>query len=89
MYGIIEAEEYLNGAKRLLGNGMRNAATVVVDGVPVANGILNTAKERSADTIVVTTHGRGGLPRLLLGRVADKVVRASQLPVLVVRPKGS
>lgn len=36
--------------------------------------------------IAAATHGRGGLPRLVLGSVADKVLRAPTVPVLVVRP---
>ena len=43
------------------------------------------AKERRADLIVVGTHGRQGLPRALLGSVAEKVVRTAPCPVLVVR----
>ena len=63
--------------------------SVVVDGVNAAVGILATAEQKAADLIVITTHGRGGLPRLILGSVADKVVRASHVPVLVVRPVRS
>jgi nucleotide-binding universal stress UspA family protein len=42
------------------------------------------AKERHADLIVVGTHGRRGLPRALVGSVAEKVVRTAPCPVLVV-----
>jgi hypothetical protein len=38
--------------------------------------------------MVVATHGMGGLKRLVLGSVADKMVRGAQVPVLVVRPAG-
>ena len=38
------------------------------------------------DLIAVATHGRGGLPRLVLGSVADKVLRAASVPILVVCP---
>jgi nucleotide-binding universal stress UspA family protein len=43
------------------------------------------AKERDVDLIVVGSHGRHGLPRALLGSVAEKVVRTAPCPVLVIR----
>jgi nucleotide-binding universal stress UspA family protein len=46
--------------------------------------ILVAATESKADLIVIGTHGRRGLGRLLLGSVAEKVVRMAQLPVLTV-----
>ena len=42
------------------------------------------AKEQNADLIVMGTHGRRGLPRAILGSVAERVVRASTVPVLTV-----
>jgi nucleotide-binding universal stress UspA family protein len=47
--------------------------------------ILRLAKECHADIIVMGTHGRRGLPRALLGSVAERVVRTSEIPVLTVR----
>ncbi len=55
----------------------------------VAQGILDLAGKREADVIVIATHGRTGVPRLVLGSVADKVVRGADRPVLVVRPSAS
>lgn len=43
------------------------------------------ARERHVDLVVVGSHGRHGLPRALLGSVAEKVVRTAPCPVLVVR----
>jgi nucleotide-binding universal stress UspA family protein len=54
----------------------------------VAQGILDLAQSRGADVIVIATHGRSGIQRLVLGSVADKVIRGADLPVLVVRPQG-
>jgi len=51
-----------------------------------AEGILNLALEKNIDLIAMTTHGRTGLPKFLLGSVAAEVVRKSQLPVLLTRP---
>jgi nucleotide-binding universal stress UspA family protein len=54
----------------------------------VAQGILDFAKRREADIVVIATHARRGVERLILGSVADKVIRGADLPVLVVRPRG-
>lgn len=53
-----------------------------------APAILELAEEVDADLIVVGTHGRGGLRRLILGSVADKVIRGTHRPVLVHRGVG-
>jgi nucleotide-binding universal stress UspA family protein len=50
--------------------------------------ISRLASEIEADLVVVGTHGRRGLSRLLLGSVAEGVVRLAPCPVLVVRPKA-
>lgn len=50
--------------------------------------ILETASEVSADLVVVGTHDPKGIDRLLMGSVADAVVRKAGCPVLVVRPKA-
>lgn len=54
-----------------------------------AEKILEVAEERESDLIVMGTHGRGFIPRLLLGSVAERVVRLSKCPVLTVRPDDS
>lgn len=52
--------------------------------------ILTAVEGVKADLVVIGTHGRHGLPRMLLGSVAEKVVRTSPVPVLTVRsPAGS
>ena len=53
--------------------------------VAAASGILQTARQANADVIVVGSHGRGGIARLMLGSVASKVVAESPVPVLVAR----
>ena len=52
-----------------------------------AGTIVDYATEVHADVIVVGTHGRTGVSRLLMGSVAEHVVRAARCPVLVVRPR--
>ncbi len=56
---------------------------------PVAETILDYAQEIRADLIVMSTHGRSGLARWFIGSIADKVVRAATLPVLLARPLAS
>jgi nucleotide-binding universal stress UspA family protein len=52
---------------------------------PVVSGISAYARQVRADLIVVGSHGRSGLPRLLLGSVAEGLMRHASVPVLVVR----
>jgi nucleotide-binding universal stress UspA family protein len=54
-------------------------------GVAAAQGIVDYAKESGTDIIVIGTHGRGGMSHLLMGSVAEKVVRTAPCPVLSVR----
>jgi nucleotide-binding universal stress UspA family protein len=61
--------------------------TVVVNGEP-ARAIAGTAAARDVDAIVIGTHGRHGLQRLLLGSVAEGVVQRATVPVAVVRGSG-
>ena len=56
-------------------------------GVPFLE-IIRYAKELEIDLIVLGTHGRTGLAHVLLGSVAERVVRKSPCPVLTVHPKG-
>ena len=58
--------------------------TIVVKGVPF-NEIINAATEISVDLIVIGTHGRTGISHVMLGSVAEKVVRKAPCPVLTVR----
>lgn len=51
----------------------------------VTEGILKMAKAEGADLIVIGSHGRSGLMRVMLGSVASKVVAQSPMPVLVTR----
>jgi len=50
--------------------------------------ILEYTRDHAVDLIALSTHGRGGLARMLLGSVADKVIRAADVPVLLQRPRG-
>ena len=57
----------------------------MLEDVAVASGIVQTALSEGADLIVVGSHGRTGIARLMLGSVAARVVAESTVPVLVAR----
>jgi nucleotide-binding universal stress UspA family protein len=59
---------------------------VTVTHEQTASAILETAVGMGADLIAIATHGRGGIKRLLIGSVADAVVRGAETTVLVYRP---
>ncbi len=81
-----EAAEYLDQvAERLRQRSLRVATRVVVADQPAA-AILHEAGPPAVDLVALETHGRRGLPRLLLGSVADKIIRGAAVPVLVQRP---
>jgi len=58
--------------------------TDIVQGSP-AREIVSAARDEDCDLIVMGTHGRSGVDRLLLGSVAERVVRSAPIPVLTVR----
>lgn len=57
----------------------------LVEDVAVVEGVLDTARDVQADLIVIGSHGRTGIARMVLGSVAAKVVAQSHVPVLVTR----
>ncbi len=86
---IEEAGRYLQGvAERLGARGLSVQTEVVVDDQPVP-AILREVEKTRAGLIALQTHGRRGLSRLILGSVADKLIRAAHIPVLVQRPVSS
>ena len=79
---INDAKRWLAAAKDRLGGIAVD--TVCLDGDP-ATLILRWAEEHAPDLIVVGTHGRRGVRRLVMGSVAEHVVRAAPCPVMTVR----
>lgn len=73
-----------SGARRIVRAMRMGNAFVEI----VTYAIVTYANEHNIDLIVVGTHGRGGLAHMLLGSVAEKVVRKAHCPVLTVRPQG-
>ena len=86
---IREAEEYLASVRAdLAKRGITNVETSVWYGAP-AHAIIEGARLQKADLIVMSSHGRSGLGRLILGSVAESVLRGTTVPVCIVRVPGA
>jgi universal stress protein A len=68
--------------------GKVDVARRVVVGIP-ARKIVEVAGEEQADLIIMTTHGRTGFSHLVMGSVAEKIVRTAPCPVLTIRPTST
>lgn len=82
---VREAEEYLARVGEHLGDlGFKEVECSVWYG-PAAYSIVEAARLYKADLILMTTHGRSGLGRLILGSVAESVLRGTTTPILLLR----
>ena len=86
---VQEAEQYLNAVQAsLAAKGIRKVETSVWYGQP-ASAIVDAARAGDVDLIVMTTHGRSGLGRLILGSVAEGVLRGTSTPIMLLRADGA
>lgn len=74
----------LNGIAQALGANGAKVEAKLLHGVP-HDAIVSCAQTEKADLLVLGTHGRTGISHLLLGSVAERVVRLSKVPVMTVR----
>jgi nucleotide-binding universal stress UspA family protein len=81
---VTEAQSYLDKVAARLGEPA--ADTIVVEDGSAAQGVIAGTQQVEGDLVVLSTHGRGGLARAVLGSVADKIIRGSVEPVLAIRP---
>ncbi len=82
---VQEAEDYLARIRERLSTlGLKDMKTTVWYG-PAAYAIVEAARLYKVDLIVMTTHGRSGLGRLILGSVAESVLRGTTTPILLLR----
>jgi nucleotide-binding universal stress UspA family protein len=83
-----EAEGIVQDAARIAaGKGVEATRAVVAAGTRrIATAIAEEAQARGADLLVIGTHGRRGFERLVLGSVAEGVIRQSTVPVLLLPP---
>jgi nucleotide-binding universal stress UspA family protein len=79
------ATEYLaKQVSRLTAQGINTEAKVVFGLVSVE--LTEFAEKNKVDLIIIATHGRSGITRWVWGSVADKILKTSKVPVLMVRP---
>ncbi len=80
-----ETEAYLEAeVKKLAVDGTK--VTKVMREGPIPEMILQVADEIHADMIAMSTHGRSGIQRWLMGSVADRVVNHAHIPVMLIHP---
>ncbi|WP_367068474.1 universal stress protein [Oryzisolibacter sp. LB2S] len=81
-----EANAALDAAKSAITQaGVTDVSTMVGEGHAVHDGIQRAVESTGADLIVIGSHGRRGLEKLVLGSVTQKVLSVARVPVLVVR----
>lgn len=89
LHAVREAECYLNGvAAGLRECGITRVHTAVWYG-PAAPTIVEAAAAEKVDLIIMTSHGRGGIGRLIFGSVAESVLHGTRTPILLVRDVSS
>ena len=82
------AESYLKKVvSRLKGSGVKFQTEVLVG--RIGDNLIDYIRANDFDLILIATHGRSGLSRWVRGSVADKILSASHVPVLMVRVPGS
>lgn len=82
-----EADQYLRELVERTDFGTVDFKTEILKG-DVAECVGKYAEENGVDLIVISTHGRSGISRWVMGSVADRVLRSSCVPVLMVRAPG-
>jgi nucleotide-binding universal stress UspA family protein len=81
-----EVATYLDGkVQQLQADGVRRVSSIAIEG-DAAGEIIDLARKTPNNLIAMSTHGRSGIQRWVLGSVAEKVIQHSGDPVLVVRP---
>jgi nucleotide-binding universal stress UspA family protein len=86
---VHEAEDYLETvAARLREDGVSGVKTSVWYGA-AAPSILEAARIANPDLIMMSTHGRTGIGRLIVGSVAESVLRGTRTPIFLVRVEGT
>ena len=84
-----DAEKYIQEVvKNSQKNGVKASGRVIKRSEGVAEDLAEHAKKGGADLIVIATHGRSGASRWVWGSVADRILRSSCVPVLMVRAPG-
>jgi nucleotide-binding universal stress UspA family protein len=85
--GVKAAEDYLATIQAKLNKEGLVVKTQVLTGRP-AETISEFAQSERVDLIAIATHGHSGISRWIFGSVADRLVRSSLVPILLIRPRG-
>lgn len=80
-----QANQVLDAAKKASSNAGVNAETLYVPNQRASHSILETSDKIGCDVVIMGSHGRRGLQRLLLGSQAAAVLAGSKVPVLIVK----
>jgi len=83
-----KSRDYLANKKSQLVSGGIEVKTETLEGNRPADTITEYAKEKDMDLIIIGTHGRTGLKKLMMGSVAFSVLHQSHVPVLLIRPES-
>ena len=82
---VEQAKRYLSAQlQQLTAQGVKGSTHVVVGNPPKL--IIQFCKKENVDLAVMTTHGKSGIKRAVLGSVADELIREPGLPILAIRP---
>ena len=81
-----ESKRYVDSVAARYRGAIPSIESVVVIAESPPRAILEWAEQNGADLVAMSTHGRSGFRRFMLGSVADKIVRGAQVPVLLTRP---
>lgn len=95
-FPVAFAEDYTEKAKQSLAAskraaeeiGARRVSTLVLTGTPWHEIVELLRKDETYDLVIVGTHGRTGLKHVLLGSVAERIVRHAPVPVLAIRTRS-
>ena len=82
------AEKYLDQLVSRISYDGVNVQSEIITGKAAADSIADYATKNEVDLIIIATHGRSGISRWVWGSVADRILRSSCVPVLMVRAPG-
>ncbi len=81
-----QMKQYLTGLANELRDEALPVSVQMLEGPGVASLICDYIKSQEIDLVVMSTHGRTGLAKLLLGSIANEIMNSTDVPVLLVRP---
>ena len=87
LHGERDARGYLKTVSRRLSESGIRTSSRIITGKP-AECLVDYVHKRNFELIIMATHGRSGISRWIFGSVADRLLRSSSIPVLLVRPPG-